>query len=117
MIKILSQNTILEIQQKHKEALEILSKSLDSIDNERLPILLIIDFTSLLAASGYAKEVLEVIIKSKVGEDLEILTIGLKIFLREDLLKAREIIAVAQDIVKYIKQKQELVYLSNSYES
>lgn len=117
MVKILSQNTILEIQQKHKEALEILSKFLDSMDSERLPILLIVDFTSLLAISGYAKETLEVIIKSKVGKDLEILTVGLRMFLGEDLLKAREITAVAQDIVKYIKKKQELMYLSNPSES
>lgn len=96
--------TILGVQGKWEEALQITPVLLDASEDKRLAQ--ITDFITTVAAAGYAKEALEVIVNSKLAEALEILEVGLRIFLGEAPLKAQEIMGVAQDIVKSIREKQ-----------
>ncbi len=60
-----------------------------------------------LAAAGVAKEALELLEKSPSAPFLEPLTAGLKLFIGQEVKAAAEIMEVAGDIVKRIKEGQE----------
>ena len=60
-----------------------------------------------LAASGYEKEVLEIVRDSASAEILEPLVVGLRLFVGEDVKVAAEIMEVGKDVVKRIEQQRE----------
>ena len=60
-----------------------------------------------LAATGFAKEALELLTKSSSVTFLEPLAIGLKLYIKEDVKAAAEIMEIARDIVKRINERRE----------
>ena len=60
-----------------------------------------------LAVAGFAKEALELLVKSTCATLLEPLTAGLKLFIGQEVKAAAEIMEVAGDIVKKIKEGEE----------
>lgn len=58
------------------------------------------------AASGYAKEALDLATQSKAATNLEPLIVGLKIVLGERPLVAQEIFEVGQDVAERIRERQ-----------
>jgi tetratricopeptide (TPR) repeat protein/energy-coupling factor transporter ATP-binding protein EcfA2 len=92
---------------KGKEALEFAEKCVSNasfvestIEDE---ISLIVD----LAASGYAKESLELIENSPAAVHLEPLIVGLKLYCGEDVKTAVEILEVARDVVRRIEDRKQ----------
>ena len=66
-----------------------------------------------LAASGYAKEALGVLVNSEAEKHLEPLVVGLRLYIGEDIKTAPEIREVAKDVVKRIKERIRLRELMN----
>ncbi|MDO9040811.1 MAG: tetratricopeptide repeat protein [Desulfocapsaceae bacterium] len=66
-----------------------------------------------LAASGYAKESLGMLVNSEVEKHLEPLIVGLRLYIGEDVKTAPEIREVAKDVVKRIKERIRLRELMN----
>jgi tetratricopeptide (TPR) repeat protein len=60
-----------------------------------------------LAASGYAKEALGILVNSPSEKHLEPLVVGLKLYIGEDVKTAVEILEVAKDVVKKIEERRE----------
>jgi len=58
-----------------------------------------------LAASGYTKEALGMLVQSPAARHLEPLVVGLRLFIGEDVKTAVEIREVAQDVVKRIEER------------
>ncbi|MDO9111911.1 MAG: hypothetical protein Q7U40_14725, partial [Desulfatirhabdiaceae bacterium] len=58
-----------------------------------------------LAASGQAKEALELLLNSQAQKHLEPLVVGLKLYIGEDVKTAIEIREVAKDVVKRIEER------------
>ena len=61
-----------------------------------------------LAASGYAKEALGILVNSPAERCLEPLVAGLKLYIGEDVKTAPEIREVAKDVVKRIEERKKL---------
>lgn len=60
-----------------------------------------------LAASGYAKEALGILVNSPAEKHLEPLVVGLKLYIGEDVKTAVEILEVAKDVVKRIEERKQ----------
>ncbi|MBK5274852.1 MAG: AAA family ATPase [Desulfuromonadales bacterium] len=61
-----------------------------------------------LAASGYAKEALGILVNSEAEKHLEPIVVGLKLYTGEDVKTAPEIKEVAKDVVKRIEERIKL---------
>jgi tetratricopeptide (TPR) repeat protein len=59
----------------------------------------------VLAAAGYAKEALGILVNSPAAKHLEPLVAGLRLFIGEKLTTAVEILEVAKDVVKRIEER------------
>lgn len=60
-----------------------------------------------LAASGYGREVLDIVRDSPSAEILEPLVVGLQLFVGEDVKAATEIMEVARDVVIRIEERRD----------
>ena len=60
-----------------------------------------------LAASGYGREVLDIVRESPSSKILEPLVVGLQLFVGEDVKSAAEIMEVARDVVKRIEERRD----------
>ena len=59
----------------------------------------------VLAAAGYTKEALDILVNSPAAKHLEPLVAGLRLFIGEKLTTAVEILEVAKDVVKRIEER------------
>jgi len=57
-----------------------------------------------VAAAGYAREVLEQLVESPAAAALELLVVGLRIYLGESPLVAQEILEVGKDVAERIRR-------------
>jgi len=64
-----------------------------------------------LAASGYGREVLDIVWESPSSKILEPLVVGLQLFVGEDVKAAAEIMEVAKDVVKRIEERRDKMQL------
>lgn len=90
-----------------KEALNIISKYINNINNVNKYKSDTINFFISSAAAGYIDESLELLEKSNSAKLLEPLIAALKILSEKDFNAPQEIIEVANDIVKNIKSEQK----------
>jgi tetratricopeptide (TPR) repeat protein len=66
-----------------------------------------IDLFIGLAAGGYEREALKILVESPSAEILEPLVVGLRLFVGEDVKAAAEIMEVGRDVVKRIEQRKK----------
>ena len=91
---------------KGSEALEFANKYIQDAAFVEKTIGDAIELFVELAAAGYAKEALEMIIDSPAAKHLEPLEVGLRLFVGEDVKRAVEIMEVAKDVVKKIEERR-----------
>jgi len=88
------------------EALEPARKYLTNSDLVNKTIDTATELMVVLAATGYAKEALELLQESESGKHLEPLVVGLRLFLGEEVKVATEILEVGKDVCARIKERQ-----------
>ncbi len=98
--------TILGAQSKWQEALKQLPSLLDTTVTEENAIADATDVTISLAAAGFAKECLELVINSAGAAALEPLSAGLRLFIGEPEYTAKEIYEVGKDVADQIRKRQ-----------
>jgi len=91
------------------EALELVSKYLEKSGLEEQNVIDTIELFVGLAAAGYGREALKILVGVPSVEILEPLVVGLRMYLGEDVKAAAEIMEVGKDVVKRIEQlKREM---------
>ena len=93
---------------KGGEALESASKYIQDTAVVEKTIKDAIELFAGLAASGFAKEALGMLVDSPAERHLEPLVVGLKMFMGEDVQTAIEILEVAKDVVKIIEERKQM---------
>lgn len=99
--------TILGAQGKWQEALKQMPSLLDATATEEKAIADATDATISLAAAGFAKECLELVINSAGAAALEPLSAGLRLFVGEPEYIAKEIYEVGKDVADQIRKRQK----------
>lgn len=92
---------------KGREALELTAKYVKDAAIVEKTIEDAIELFVQLAAGGYAKEALEILVNSPAEKHLEPLVVGLKLYSGEEVKTAVEIQEVANDLVKRIEQRKQ----------
>ncbi|MEI6756587.1 MAG: hypothetical protein FDX18_03500 [Chlorobium sp.] len=83
----------------------VLELSKEYVYTSRPSISLIIELFVELAASGYAKEALGILVDSPAEPHLEPLVVALRLYIGEEVRSAVEILEVAKDVVKRIEAR------------
>ncbi len=98
--------TALTGQKKWIEALAAVKRLLPFAQAHPLSIQRIIAAITKIAAAGYAKEALAVLLESEGRDALEPLEVGLRIFLEEEPLAPQEVYEVGKDVANDIRAMQ-----------
>jgi tetratricopeptide (TPR) repeat protein len=98
---------VLISQAKWSDFLVLIDLLLSAINVDIKAIQILTNFSITAASVGYAKEVLQKINNSNASHYLEPLVVGLRIFLGDQTLVAKEILEVAQDVAQCIREKQQ----------
>jgi tetratricopeptide (TPR) repeat protein len=99
--------TLFWLQQKWTDLWNILPDVLSNLGiagEESKPITTLL---LLIASTGHAAKILEIVRESNVAPNLEPLVVGLQIFLGEKPLVAQEILEIGQDVAQLIREKQQ----------
>jgi len=99
-------NLVLDQDKTAEEAFEILKGYLAKPQQVEQSVDITTESIVELAASGYGREVLEILRESASAKILEPLVVGLQLFVDEDVKAAAEIMEVARDVVKRIEERQ-----------
>ena len=100
-------NLVLEQGKTAEEALETLKGYLAKPQRVEQSVDITTESVVKLAASGYGREVLEIVSESPSSKILEPLVVGLQLFVSEDVKAAAEIMEVARDVVKRIEERRD----------
>jgi tetratricopeptide (TPR) repeat protein len=98
---------ILAAMNRGQEALEPAQKYLDKAESLERSVADAIELFIRLAAGGCAREALKMLENSRSAQVLEPLLVGLRLFIGEDVKAAVEIMEVAKDVAKRIKELQQ----------
>jgi len=100
-------NLVLDQGKTAEEALEILKGYLAKPQRVEQSVDITTESVVELAASGYGREVLDIVWESPSSKILEPLVVGLQLFVGEDVKAAAEIMEVARDVVKRIEERRD----------
>ena len=90
-----------------KEALELSQSYVQQTDVVRKDVNGVVELFVELAAGGYEREALKILVASPSAEILEPLVVGLRMYVGEDVKAAAEIMEVGKDVVKRIEERRE----------
>jgi tetratricopeptide (TPR) repeat protein len=90
-----------------REALELARKSLTDTQIAEDQVILLAESFTRLTAAGFGQECLEIIQGSPSAHLLEPLVVGIKLWLREEVLAPVEILEVGKDVQTKIRYLQE----------
>lgn len=99
---------VLSALSKSREALEAAKRYIQDTAVVEKTIEDAIELFVELAASGYAKEALGILVNSDAEKHLEPLVVGLKLYSGENVKTAPEIREIAKDVIKRIEERKKL---------